>query len=90
MTLGAVLGGGFTVTVTVRVSEPAKVTRTGYASPLDWTFFAELLVMGYCVAGAVFLIKAGEALWSVPMVMWALCMGLMVQQQMAAPRPAEA
>ncbi len=68
----------------------AKVKPRGYASPLDWTFFAELLVMGYCVAGAVFLVQAGEAFWSVPMVMWALCMGLMVQQQMAVPRPAEA
>lgn len=59
-----------------------------YSSPLDWTFFAEILVMAYCVAGAVFLVQAGEGFWAFPMVMWALCMGLMVQQQMLLPRTA--
>jgi len=58
-----------------------------YASPLDWTFFAEILVMAYCVMGAAYLMQAGEAFWSVPMVMWALSMGLMVQQQILLPRP---
>lgn len=71
----------------------APVTRArpkAYASPLDWTFFAEILVMAYCAFGAALLIQSGEAFWSVPMFMWALCMGLMVQQQMVVPRPAEA
>lgn len=54
-----------------------------YASPLDWTFFVELLVMAYCMAGAVMLIQHGEGLWSLAMVFWAACLGLMVQQQVA-------
>lgn len=58
-----------------------------YASPLHWTFFAEILVIAYCLAGAVFLVERGESLWSLAMVFWALCLGLMVQQQVE-PRPA--
>ena len=54
-----------------------------YDSPLHWTFFAELLVMAYCVTGAVMLVHEGEALWSLAMVFWAACLGLMVQQQVA-------
>lgn len=54
-----------------------------YASPLHWTFFAEVLVMAYCLAGAAFLIQQGEGLWSLAMLFWAGCLGLMVQQQMA-------
>lgn len=69
-------------------TRPVRAKPRAYGSPLDWTFFAELLVMGYCVLGAAFLIQAGEAFWSVPMFMWALCMGLMVQQQMLMPRTA--
>jgi cellulose synthase/poly-beta-1,6-N-acetylglucosamine synthase-like glycosyltransferase len=59
-----------------------------YSSPLHWTFFAELAVMAYCVAGAFFLVQRGEALWSLAMVFWALCMALMVQQQVVGVRPA--
>ncbi|MEX2466282.1 MAG: glycosyltransferase [Gemmatimonadota bacterium] len=69
-------------------TQRARVRPQAYSSPLDWTFFAELLVMAYCVFGAAMLIDAGEAFWSVPMFMWALCMGLMVQQQMLVPRAA--
>jgi cellulose synthase/poly-beta-1,6-N-acetylglucosamine synthase-like glycosyltransferase len=54
-----------------------------YASPLHWTFYAELLVMAYCLAGAAFLVQQGEGLWSIAMLFWAACLGLMVQQQMA-------
>ena len=54
-----------------------------YSSPLHWTFCLELLVMGYCVAGAVFLIQQGQGFWSVAMIFWALSLGLMVQQQVA-------
>jgi cellulose synthase/poly-beta-1,6-N-acetylglucosamine synthase-like glycosyltransferase len=72
------------------VAGATRVRPKAYASPLDWTFFAEILVMAYCAFGAAFLIQSGEAFWSVPMFMWALCMGLMVQQQMLLPRPAEA
>ncbi len=56
---------------------------TPYTSPLHWTFFVELLVMAYCVAGAVLLVQEGEALWSLAMVFWAGCLGLMVQQQIS-------
>jgi cellulose synthase/poly-beta-1,6-N-acetylglucosamine synthase-like glycosyltransferase len=52
-----------------------------YASALHWTFFVEVAVMAYCVAGAVFLVQQDEALWSLAMIFWALCMALMVQQQ---------
>lgn len=58
---------------------------TPYSSPLHWTFFAELLVMAYCVAGAVFLVQQGEGLWALAMVFWAVCLGLMVQQQVSTP-----
>jgi len=53
-----------------------------YSSPLHWTFFAEVLVIAYCLAGAAFLLQQGEGLWSVAMLFWAACLGLMVQQQM--------
>ncbi|MEX2472549.1 MAG: glycosyltransferase [Gemmatimonadota bacterium] len=72
------------------VAPVKRVRPKAYASPLDWTFFAEILVMAYCAFGAALLIQSGEAFWSMPMFMWALCMGLMVQQQMVVPRPAEA
>jgi len=55
-----------------------------YTSPLHWTFFAELLVLAYSVGGAVLLIQQGEALWSLAMIFWAACLGLMVQQQMGS------
>ena len=54
-----------------------------YSSPLHWTFFAEVLVMAYCLAGAVFLVQQGQGLWSLAMLFWGACLGLMVQQQMA-------
>jgi hypothetical protein len=54
-----------------------------YSSPLHWTFYAEVLVIAYCLVGAGFLVQQGEGLWSVAMVFWAACLGLMVQQQLA-------
>ncbi|HUF74648.1 MAG TPA: glycosyltransferase [Longimicrobiales bacterium] len=54
-----------------------------YATPLHWTFFAEILVIAYCIAGAAFLIYRGETLWSLAMIFWGACLGLMVQQQLA-------
>jgi cellulose synthase/poly-beta-1,6-N-acetylglucosamine synthase-like glycosyltransferase len=56
---------------------------TEYKTPLHWTFLAEILVIAYCVAGAAFLIQQGEGLWSLAMIGWAACLGLMVQQQIA-------
>lgn len=54
-----------------------------YSSPLHWTFFAEVLVMAYCLGGAAFLIQQGEGLWSLAMFFWAFCLGLMIQQQVS-------
>ena len=69
-----------------RVSADGSLAALGaeqaYSSPLHWTFFAELLVIAYCLAGAAFLVQQGEGLWSVAMIFWAACLGLMVQQQM--------
>ncbi|MDH3423648.1 MAG: glycosyltransferase [Gemmatimonadota bacterium] len=70
-----------------RVSTDGAMAALGagraYSSPLHWTFFAEVLVMAYCVAGAALLIQQGEGLWSLAMLFWGACLGLMVQQQMA-------
>jgi cellulose synthase/poly-beta-1,6-N-acetylglucosamine synthase-like glycosyltransferase len=69
-----------------RVSTDGSLAALGaeqaYSSPLHWTFFAEILVIAYCLAGAAFLVQQGEGLWSVAMIFWAACLGLMVQQQM--------
>jgi len=58
-----------------------------YDSPLHWTFFAELMLIAYCLLGTALLVSRGEGLWAVPMLFWALCLGLVAQLQMA-PRPA--
>ena len=55
-----------------------------YVSPLHWTFFLEIAVMGYAIASATLLIRSGEGFWAVAMVFWALCMALTVQQQVVA------
>jgi hypothetical protein len=62
---------------------PASGATRQYSSPLHWTFFAELLVITYCFAGTALLFSRGEALWAVPMLFWAACLGLVVQFQMA-------
>jgi cellulose synthase/poly-beta-1,6-N-acetylglucosamine synthase-like glycosyltransferase len=54
-----------------------------YSSPLHWTFFAELLVIAYCFVGTAVLFSHGEALWAIPMLFWAMCLGLVVQYQVA-------
>ncbi len=61
---------------------PAPGFEKPYASPLHWTFFAELLVIAYCVLGTALLVQHGEALWAVPMLFWAICLGLVAQLQM--------
>jgi len=53
-----------------------------YVSPLHWTFFLEIAVMLYSVAGAAMLVSLGQGFWSVAMVFWAVCMGLTIQQQL--------
>ena len=52
-----------------------------YGVPLHWTFFAEILLIGYCLYGASVLISHGEALWAIPLVLWSFCLGLVVQLQ---------
>lgn len=75
-------------------SSPQPAARAGqsaaaraYTSPLHWTFFAELLVIAYCLAGTALLISRGEAMWAIPLLFWAICLGLVAQLQMT-PAPA--
>lgn len=58
-----------------------------YSSPLHWSFFIEIGVIGYCLASTVMLVQAGEGLWAVPLVFWAACLGMVVQLQLT-PRHA--
>jgi len=53
-----------------------------YHSPLHWTFFLEIALAGYCLWGTWFLIEQGEGFWAVPLVFWAVCLGLVAQLQM--------
>jgi glycosyltransferase involved in cell wall biosynthesis len=59
-----------------------RARRMSYVSPLHWTFYAEILVVAYCVTSAAILINTGEGLWAIPLVFWAVCMGLVAQLQM--------
>jgi len=61
----------------------AKTAARAYASPLHWTFFAELAVIGYCLMTTAVLMSRGEGLWAVPLVFWAMCLGLVAQMQMS-------
>lgn len=58
-----------------------------YASPLHWTFFAEVAVLAYCLLTSSWLIANGEALWAIPLVFWGGCVGLVAQLQLT-PRKA--
>jgi cellulose synthase/poly-beta-1,6-N-acetylglucosamine synthase-like glycosyltransferase len=62
---------------------PSSSTPQAYGSPLHWTFFLEVALAGYCLMASAFLISNGEALWAVPLVFWAGCLGLVAQLQMA-------
>ena len=55
-----------------------------YHSPLHWTFFLEIALAGYCLWATWFLVMQGEALWAVPLVFWAACLGLVAQLQLAS------
>jgi cellulose synthase/poly-beta-1,6-N-acetylglucosamine synthase-like glycosyltransferase len=66
---------------------PTSAKNGAYAIPLHWTFFVELLVVVYCLAATALLVSRGEALWAIPLVFWAVCVGLVAQLQMVA-RPA--
>jgi cellulose synthase/poly-beta-1,6-N-acetylglucosamine synthase-like glycosyltransferase len=56
-----------------------------YRSPLHWTFYLELAVVAYCVASGSVLILSGEALWSIPLFFWGMCVGLVVTMQLSTP-----
>jgi cellulose synthase/poly-beta-1,6-N-acetylglucosamine synthase-like glycosyltransferase len=82
----AALGGEFVRTPKANpgVATPAKVATTRlYTSPLHWTFFAELAVIAYCIFGTALLFERGEGLWAIPLLFWAMCLGLVVQMQMS-------
>lgn len=61
----------------------SKGGTRAYSSPLHWTFFAELLVIGYCFLATALLINRGEGFWAVPLVFWAMCLGLVAQMQLS-------
>jgi len=65
----------------------AGVAPRGYTSALHWTFFVELLAVGYCIACAALLVQRGEGLWAIPLLFWAGCLGLVAQLQVV-PQPA--
>lgn len=54
----------------------------GYGSPLHWTFYAELALVAYCLVGAAILVANGEPLWAIPLLFWAMCVGLVAQLQL--------
>lgn len=67
--------------------DPAPTpSAEGYATPLHWTFFAEVGVMVYCAWGLLFLVQSGEPLWAIAMGSWGLCIGLVVVQQIVRSR----
>ncbi|MGE0160292.1 MAG: glycosyltransferase [Gemmatimonadales bacterium] len=81
----ATLGGEFVRTPKANVAGPAHAAATPrlYSSPLHWTFFAELAVIGYCLFGTAVLFARGEGLWAIPLLFWGMCLGLVVQMQMS-------
>ena len=54
-----------------------------YSNPLHWTFFAELALTSYCIVGAALLFTKGESLWSLPLILFGICIALVVRLQMA-------
>jgi cellulose synthase/poly-beta-1,6-N-acetylglucosamine synthase-like glycosyltransferase len=76
-------GGEFVRTPKANLAVSKTATPRLYSSPLHWTFFAELAVMCYCVFGTAILLGRGEGLWAIPLVFWAMCLGLVVQMQMS-------
>jgi cellulose synthase/poly-beta-1,6-N-acetylglucosamine synthase-like glycosyltransferase len=81
-------GGEFVRTPKSNRQPAVRATASGgmakaYASPLHWTFFAELLVIAYCLMSTALLFSQGEALWAIPLLFWAMCLGLVAQLQIA-------
>jgi hypothetical protein len=65
-----------------RASANGNGAPAPYTSPLHWTFFAEVLVVAYCLSGAAILVWRGEALWALPLLFWAGCVWLVAQLQL--------
>jgi cellulose synthase/poly-beta-1,6-N-acetylglucosamine synthase-like glycosyltransferase len=65
---------------------PERARPKAYGVPLHGSFFLELIVIVYCVACTALLVTRGEAMWAVPLVFWAACLGLVVQMQLT-PNP---
>jgi hypothetical protein len=82
----AAAGGEFVRTPKTNVvggRTPKPAAPRIYTSPLHWTFFAELAVIVYCGFGTALLLARGEGLWAIPLLFWAMCLGLVVQMQMS-------
>jgi cellulose synthase/poly-beta-1,6-N-acetylglucosamine synthase-like glycosyltransferase len=56
---------------------------TSYALSVDWTLGAELLLLAYCIASAVFLIREGQGVWAPPCLLWSIAMSIMIALQLA-------
>ncbi|HET6339415.1 MAG TPA: glycosyltransferase [Polyangiales bacterium] len=54
-----------------------------YRLTLDWTLGAEFALLGYCVASATWLVRAGEIIWAPPCLVWALALSAMIGLQLA-------
>jgi hypothetical protein len=59
---------------------PARSAR--YRLPLHWTVLAEFAVLAYCGWGTVLLTRAGEPLWTFPLIFWGGCVGLVIALQL--------
>jgi cellulose synthase/poly-beta-1,6-N-acetylglucosamine synthase-like glycosyltransferase len=79
---GYLESGGEFVRTPKASGAPGRGGVAGYASPLHWTFFAELALVAYCLVGAAVLVANGESLWAIPLLFWATCVGLVAQLQM--------
>jgi len=80
-------GGEFVRTPKFAARTGSSAAARAYGNPLHWTFFVEVLLIAYCLAGAALLVTRGEGLWAIPLVFWAGCLGLVAQLQMV-PRMA--
>lgn len=69
-------GWGFAHTSASRADRP-------YASPLHWTFFAEVGVLAYCILTSTLLMTRGDALWALPLLFWGMCVGLVARLQLS-------
>ncbi len=67
--------------------EGSSLAPKTYRSPLDWTFYLEIVVMVYCALTVAMLVSNGELFWAGPLVFWGICLAVVAQMQLA-PSPA--